>query len=266
MTEYNQREAGGPHPEKLLWFARKRAGDFPFYKGVPVALTGPQWLIVLTGVVLGFAALIVPFELYQNAIGGFIPAILFFGIPLLALAFVAGRHWRAIFRRLVFSDVFWMVGVAALNLVVALAIFYIVRTVFSMNANPVGDLLGSASGAERVLFYLKTIPQLFGEEVVSILPFLAILWWCHQRLGMSRTASIACAWLGAAIFFGALHLPTYGWNFVQCFIVIGSARAVLLIGYIATKNIWVSTGSHILFDWLVFTVIVTLTGTALATP
>jgi membrane protease YdiL (CAAX protease family) len=47
---------------------------------------------------------------------------------------------------------------------------------------------------------------------------------------------------------------------VQCFLVIGTARLVLLTGYIVTKNIWVSTGAHIINDWLTFTVIVVLLG------
>jgi len=49
--------------------------------------------------------------------------------------------------------------------------------------------------------------------------------------------------------FGALHLPTYDWNFAQCFIIIGTARLVLSLAYIKTKNLWVSAGAHILNDW-----------------
>ncbi|WP_412705586.1 hypothetical protein [Aeromonas rivipollensis] len=42
--------------------------------------------------------------------------------------------------------------------------------------------------------------------------------------------------------------------------MIGTARIVLLSGYIITKNIWVSTGAHIINDWLLFTVMVLLRG------
>ena len=42
--------------------------------------------------------------------------------------------------------------------------------------------------------------------------------------------------------------------------MIGSARVMLLIGYIATKNILVSAGAHIINDWLIFTVIVLVLG------
>ena len=34
--------------------------------------------------------------------------------------------------------------------------------------------------------------------------------------------------------------------------MIGSARIVLTLPWILTKNIWVSTGAHIINDWLLF--------------
>jgi hypothetical protein len=34
-------------------------------------------------------------------------------------------------------------------------------------------------------------------------------------------------------------------------VVIGSARMVLTLPWILTKNIWVSTGAHIINDWLI---------------
>jgi hypothetical protein len=36
---------------------------------------------------------------------------------------------------------------------------------------------------------------------------------------------------------------------VQSFVIIGSARLVLSLAYMKTKNLWVSTGAHILNDW-----------------
>lgn len=187
-------------------------------------------------------------------------AILFFAIPLFALTLLAGRHALAIFKPVRLRDSLWIVGVALLNIVVSFGVALVVRQVFDMNANPVGAMLSGYSSAELSLFYLRTISQLFGEEVVSVLPFLAILWFCSARLKMGRKAAVIVAWIGAALVFGALHLPTYGWNYVQCFLVIGSAHVVLLLAYVATKNIWVSTGAHILNDWVMFTTIVVLLG------
>lgn len=59
--------------------------------------------------------------------------------------------------------------------------------------------------------------------------------------------------------FGLVHLPTYNWNLMQCLVVIGSARLVLTWAYVWTKNIWVSTGAHILNDWALIAPTVFLT-------
>lgn len=246
-----------PNSERFR-IERTSAGDFPFYSGSPVALSGPQWLIVLMGVALGFASLIMPIApkaFYQTTAGSFLPAVLLFAIPLLALAGVAGRALTTLFRPLASRDFLLMLVIALANLVVTIVLALLLLQLFDMNANPVGDMLSAYSGTERALFYLKSIPQLFGEEVVSVLPFLALLWFCHSKLNMPRKQAVMIAWLGAALFFGAIHLPTYGWNFLQCFLVIGTARVVLLAGYIITRNIWVSTGAHIINDWVIFSVV-----------
>jgi membrane protease YdiL (CAAX protease family) len=65
-------------------------------------------------------------------------------------------------------------------------------------------------------------------------------------------AAIVGAWLISSLLFGLIHLPTYDWNLIQCIVVIGTARMVLTLPWILTKNIWVSTGAHIINDWLLF--------------
>lgn len=254
MAHHQQPGNAAPALPDLFAIERESAGDFPFYNGRPVSLSGVQWLALLIGTAAGFALLIAPIGILRTLAGGVLPVLLFFGIPLATLAMVAGSAWTSLFRKPVMSDLLWMVGIAVANLIVSVAVVLAIRSIFEMNANPVGGIIGDSSAGGLVLFYARTIPQLFGEEVVSVLPFLAILWFCHSKLAMTRKSAIVVAWLGAALIFGALHLPTYGWNFVQCFLVIGTARIVLLVGYIVTKNIWVSTGAHIINDWLIFTV------------
>jgi membrane protease YdiL (CAAX protease family) len=51
------------------------------------------------------------------------------------------------------------------------------------------------------------------------------------------------------------------WLFVVVMVVVGSARMVLTLPWIMTKNIWVSTGAHIVNDWLLITM--TLLGAGL---
>ena len=226
--------------------------DFPFYNGVPVAMSSRQWLFVMAMVVVGFSMLLLPIHWPGGAFGAFIPAVLMPAIPLLALAYVAKGHWTAIFGKVGFREVRLMFGFALLNLVVSMCIGAIVHALTEVTPNSFAAQLNAADTAGRVVALAKTIPQLFGEEVITLLPFLAVLTWLTHSFGMGRKGAIVGAWLITAVVFGLIHLPTYNWNWVQCIVVIGSARLMLTLPWIMTKNIWVSTGAHIINDWLLF--------------
>jgi membrane protease YdiL (CAAX protease family) len=224
--------------------------DFPYYRGQPVALTGWQWLIVMAAVGVGFTAVALPVAWPGGMLGSFVPAILLFAIPLGALALVAGGSWRALFGRVSGREVKWMVLFALLNIVVTMCIGAVVAAFIEVEPNAaIGSIVG-LDAAGRVLFLIKIALQLLGEEVISILPFLALLTLFTRRFGVSRRAGIVGAWLLSALLFGLAHLPTYGWNLVQCILIIGGARLVLTLPWIMTKNLWVSTGAHVLNDWL----------------
>lgn len=256
----------GDHPSPAIaghdrfWFEYP-SDDLPFYNGRPARISGLKWLVMMAASVLGFLALIASPPTWRHGPAALVPAVLFFAIPLAGLAIVAPRGWTALFRKVGPRDVLWMAGFALLNMLVTMLIGYLVMQVSATTANAaIGDL-PTLSASERAFFLLKTLPQLFGEEVMTILPFLAVLTILSQRAGASRKWAIVGAWIASAALFGAAHLPTYGWNLVQCFVIIGSARLILTLPYVMTKNIWVSTGAHVINDWSFFGV--TLLGAAL---
>jgi len=230
------------------------ASDFPFYNGVPASISNRQWLFVMAMVVVGFLILASPIPWPKGLIWQFVPAVLMPGIPLLALAYVAPDHWKAIFGKVRGREVKLMVGFALLNIVVSMSIGALVLAFSVTTPNAATAQLGGLDLAGRIAFFAKTIPQLFGEEVITLLPFLALLQVFSKSFGIGRKEAIIGAWLITAMIFGLIHLPTYDWNLIQCIVVIGSARLVLTLPWIMTKNIWVSTGAHIVNDWLLFAV------------
>ncbi|MEU1986039.1 CPBP family intramembrane glutamic endopeptidase [Nocardia sp. NPDC019395] len=238
---------------------RRDGVDFPYYNGVPVGLTSMQWLLAWLSVVAGFAALVLLPQ--PNAVVALLPRVLFTAIPLIVLAILTGPHWRALFRRVSGRDVVTMIGFAGLNLVVSVALGLLVRSVFGVAENKVTDNIDGV--VETIAFYAGTGIQLVGEELFTIMPLLALLFFLTAKAGLSRNAAALAAWLITAAWFAAAHLPTYDWNFAQAFIVIGGARLVLTLAYIRTKNLWVCAGAHIINDWVLFTPTV-LAGAALA--
>lgn len=233
--------------------------DFPYYRDDPATVSGQGWLIMLASVAVGFAALVVPLPFEDGVASGWLRAAAFVGLPLIGLAIAAAGRWRAIFDRVGLREVKLMVVFAALNIVISMAIGVLMNTYGTTTANAGIADAAKLEGARLASFFAKTGVQLLGEELITILPFLAILTFCHGRAGLGRNVSVLVAWLVSAIVFGLLHLPTYNWNVVQCLIIIGSARLVLSWAYIWTKNIWVSTGAHILNDWAIISATIVLT-------
>ena len=237
--------------DRITWLER-RNDDFPFYSGRPVEITGGQWWLVMLAVAVGFAVLILPPQFLRGPITQIIPAILFFAIPLATLAWVAPTGWAAIFRRLRGIDFLLMPLFAAINAAVTIGIGSVVMKMLTPTSNTAVTGLASQTVQEKVLLFVKAVPQLFGEELLSILPFLALLYWLVSKRGMSRTSAMILCWLLTGVLFAAVHLPSYGWNVLQVLGGVGIARLVLTIPYIMTKNIWVCTGAHILNDWAFF--------------
>lgn len=245
--------AGALAPIQRLELLEDPVGDFPFYNGMPVALSMWQWLLLTAGGVAGFAALVWPIPWPGGPLAPMIPAVLFVAIPLAVLARVTPGHWRVIFGKLGWRELRFMVGFALLNVVVSMSVGALVLAFAEVTPNAAtGQLPGMGTG-ERIVFFAKTLPQLLGEEVVTVLPFLLMLTLLTHYFGVGRRGAVVGAWLLSSLLFGLIHLPTYNWNFVQCIVVIGTARIVLTMAWIRTKNIWVSAGAHIINDWLLFT-------------
>jgi len=226
--------------------------DFPFYRGWPVALSVRQWGLVLAAVLVALMVLAFPPAALSGGLGPWLPALLLAGLPLAALAFVAPGHWRVLFGPVGGHEIKWMVLFALLNILVSMSVGALLRPFVELQSNAAVAGIADQGAMGLWLLYIRTALQLLGEEVITILPFLALLTLFTRRLGSTRKAAILWAWLLSALFFGLIHLPTYDWNLTQCVLIIGTARLVLTLPWIMTKNLWVSTGAHILNDWALF--------------
>jgi membrane protease YdiL (CAAX protease family) len=233
---------------------RNDGRDFPFYDGRPVEIEWWTWLVMIVAAAAGFAALVL--NPFTGQWGLLIGRVLFAAIPLGTFIALSKGYWRSIFQPLRGRDfvnmlVFWL-----LNLGVSALVALIVSgaDVGHLTANSATDDVAAQGAGAIAAFYIGTFVQLFGEEIFTILPFLAVMYFLYSKGRLSRKAALVVAWIGTAIWFGAAHLPTYDWNVLQALVVIGSARIILSLAFIRTKNIMVSFGAHLLNDWVTFTV------------
>lgn len=234
----------------FFWFERTDS-DLPYYREAPEGFSVSAWIVVLASVAVAFFALIGTQPMFHSGLFGFIPPVLFVLIPLGAIAAVGGPGAPlALFRSLRGKDIGIILLFFVLNAIATVAVGTLITGLFHTAMNPAGSLLASASGVDKVLFFGWTGVQLLGEEIFTILIFLAAL----ALLGrsMSRKVALCFAALVAAIIFAMVHLPTYQWNVGQALVGLVPIRLVLLLPYIITRNIWTSTGVHVLNDWTIF--------------
>lgn len=224
----------------------------PFVSGLPSPITGSGWLLVLAAVVAAFAALTAPFAGSLSGPFAIIPATVFAGLPLFALAYVSRGQWRVLFRRYSLKAFGISILFAVFTVVASFCAGWLLSLVAPMKSNPVNGFLATMSAGDLVFFLIRTFIQLIGEEVVTILPLLAVVWMFANRFAWSFAASLAAGVFISTAWFSAMHLPTYDWNLVQTFGVIGVSRLVLTASYLYTRNLWVSAGAHIMNDWTLF--------------
>lgn len=234
---------------------RNDNADFPFYNSEPVEIATWKWVVMILACATGMASLMLIGT--SGQVAELIPRILFTGIPLVTFIYLAKPYWKRIFRPVKKADVgamvvFWLVNLA----VSAIAAALVAGGDFNhLSGNPATDTVLSGGAISVIAFYVGTFIQLFGEELFTIIPFLALLYWFYGKAHLSRRTAVILAWVITAIWFGAAHLPTYDWNFAQAILVIGAARIVLTLAYIRTKNIAVSFGAHLLNDWVTFSLL-----------
>lgn len=222
---------------------------FPYQDGRTRRLSAPRWGVALAGAVAGFLLLSCLPQVVPGDVGRWLGVLALPVAPLLGLVIAAGRDWAALFHRPTWRDVLVGLIFAPASLVVSFAAGLAASRFTQVNANPVHETLGAMDWSHRLEFLIATAPQLVGEELITAIVFLALLALLRRA---PRPLAIGLACLGSALVFGALHLPTYGWNAIQALGVIGLARVVLFAPYLITKNLWSSALAHVVNDWTLF--------------
>jgi hypothetical protein len=211
---------------------------------------------VLGALVLGYAALAMAGTLAAirpalampaHALG----AAVFTAVPLLALYRIGPGLWRTLLRRPRLKDVFWVIAFLVLTLVVVFGAAAVMSAFAPVVPNKVVDVDLSGPDATTWLAVWISI-QLVGEELVTILPLLAVMQFSYAR-HRSRRRALLWGWVISSLVFALLHLPAYQWNLLQVVMVILPLRMALSVPYLVTRNLWVSYAVHLAYDAILLT-------------
>ncbi|WP_438862418.1 CPBP family glutamic-type intramembrane protease [Neptunicella sp.] len=229
--------------------------EFPYVSQSSTNLSPALWGIVLASVLVAVAILLFFPALFNgHEVATQFSILMFAALPIATLYFVSPDKGAGLFQRVTFKTVGQSIGLGVLTFVLSVSCALLMTQLIDTSPNHGIQGLEAMSGGQKIRFFLFSVPQLFGEEVITILPFLAIIYYCHHRFHWSQPKAVFLAWIITAVWFALIHLPAYNWNLLQVLWGVGFARLLLTAVYIITKNLWVSTGAHITNDWLMFVI------------
>lgn len=169
--------------------------------------------------------------------------VLFLLLNIAGLEWSAKQNWRLLFRKVTVKDWKIILGLTILTYIASYfdTIFY--KWIFE---TPAVNAAESTSLTTTIVTLIKLLFQLFGEEFIAIIPFLAFVS-LGKRFKLNQTFILAAAIVLSSIVFGMAHTWTYG-GLLQGIVAVGISRIAITAAYVKTKNVWVSYLVHYLFD------------------
>ena len=227
--------------DKLDFFKFEREGlDFPFYRNNPKLNIG-KWIILGISFIITMVLIIIP-----STFGVDFKNLLYFLIPFIGFGIAVSWKYDLICKKFQRNDFKLIITLIVLELIFSIAIAFIMKSVFNIH----GQTNPAIGNLDNIIFWIKFPLQIFGEELLKIIPFLIFLT-IFYKITDNRKISIVISTVVALIIFGIMHLPTYN-NLIYSIIVIGFGSIFTMFGYLKTKNIFVSYLIHLLFDLIPF--------------
>jgi hypothetical protein len=250
--------------KNLFKWEDSEAGDFPVYNNKPVMVPVWGWLVIVLALIVGIFLDINQSHVMDTLmhvlhlpkfLAGIIAILALPTVLIIATLGVSKDFFLGLFRPLLKSKtrhniklIATTVGIYLLASIITALIFHalniptVADKAFEYGSTPAAILLG-------VLGVMIQLPaQLFGEELLNIIPFIMLLTLFVSTFKMPRRLSIVIAAVLSCLLFGLYHFQAYDWHLAQMFIIIGLGRLIVLALYIKTKNIWLTFFTHLAID------------------
>lgn len=249
----NTKEKSNNTTDVEFFKLEKNHVDFPFYNGIPSGFSVTA-AIFLT--LISILSVILLIFMQSKSINPTIISLTTVVIPIFSLMLFVKGGWTQLYKKVYFKDIFLIIGTLIAVKVVSILVGYLLMILGVIQqgggANPIVGIIERNSNFQNLILLFNTFVQLCGEELITIIPMLSIMYISYEKFNMSRKSATLLGWILSAIIFGAVHLSTYNWNIVQAIVGIGVVRLVLTYPYVKTKNLWISSFVHILNDWSIF--------------
>jgi hypothetical protein len=168
--------------------------DFPYSDGEPVEISATQWLVLLAAVGAATYILLGHLQVFSKGYWRLVPGLLVAILPLAGLALVTREHWTALFRKVGLKEIGWMFAFALLNYAITTPLGLISMKFIETAESPGISGMAESGISEQILFFANSVPQLIGEELITIIPFIAIMYFLTHEMNVGRASAIIVAW------------------------------------------------------------------------
>lgn len=224
---------------EISWFKFENKDlDFPVYKKNPY-ISKLGWVALFFAIIAGFICQVLTSSELINS-------ILFCLIILIPLLFFLKWDYKTIFQKPKAKEVFLAVALFAGYIIYSIIFSEVVAW---MNI-PSPDVIDSGSIVWDSLPPL--VFSLMGEEFIKLIPFLFFLR-IFYKYSNKRRISVILSMLLVMVFFAFLHLSEPE-GIISVLIFQGFGSIFEFIGYIKTKNVFISYITHLCTDVFLFTI------------
>lgn len=226
--------------EKEKFKFERKGLDFPFYNSNP-HLTNSKWIILVVGFIITVLLSLIP----KNIIPQYVFEFLYFLIPFLTFLYVANGKLGLIVKKFKKSDIWLILGTLILYFIYAMIIGFLLRSIgIEASANP------ALHNLDSILFWIGFPFQIFGEELIQLIPFLIVLFLVY-KFTENRKMGVIIATLASVIVFGLMHYNAYG-NIISIILIQGIGSIIMFFAYLKSKNILTAYIVHLAIDALIF--------------
>lgn len=116
--------------------------------------------------------------------------------------------------------------------------------------NPIAQSLHANSLLENIYFFLTTWISLAGEEMITAAIAFPLYHYLAKRFNPNQAFLFSAPI--SSLFFGALHLTTYSWNWYQSLVVIGLTRIPFTYAWKKADSLRGGIIAHTIYDYVIF--------------